>query len=436
MSVINLVYDKWDDEKNYPIPNFSDTLGSDSFRDESGFFDFYERYFHVRHEFDRNCIPIKRNKIKDVYDNPNDKFYYFIKLSLNLSDVFLNRKSKFSNEVIKCLRECENLNVVFLTEHEGDNEYGFTLLLKIIDEHSLKQEQFFILNNNSKLNDYNKKFNSKINIYKLKLIPLTCNSVFSEIKVEFNLHKEGKFFICHNRQQKPHRYAILSLLRRNNILDNVNWSLTSGQKRNKDDWYFLDSVLERSQIEEMKDDIEFFFDVDIKNSDFEDSSWFMMGNGEVNRSEFPELSGSAGESGGLMLPEHSLSHINSYVNIVNESLFMDDTNVIHISEKSFRPFAFHQIPLIVATQHHIKKMKEEYGFDFFDDLIDHSYDELPNIKDRINGVMSEIIKLNNKKEFVINFYNENRHRFEKNREIVCKIPDIIDDYNYFKTLMS
>ncbi len=436
MKKINLVYDRWDDEKDYPHPNFYETLGAQSFRDESGFFDFYERYFHVRHGFDRNCIPIKRNRIKDVYENPQEKFFYFIKLSLNLTDVFLNRKSKFSDEVIKCLKECANFSVVFLTEHEGDNEEGFKLLLKIISDLSLNQNQFYILNNNSNLNTYNQKFNSKINTFRLNLIPITCNSVFSQMPVEFNQNKIGKFFICHNRQQKPHRYAILSLLKKNNILENVNWSLTSGQKRNRDDWGFLDSVLNKEEIDELKDEIEYFFEIEIKNSDFEDSSWFMMGNGEVNRDGFPELSGSAGESGGLMLPEHSLAHVNSYVNIVNESIFMDDTNTIHISEKSFRPFAFHQIPIIISTQNHIKKMKEEFGFDFFDDVVNHDYDELPTIKERIKGAMNEIIRLNNNKDFIIDFYGKNKERFERNRQIVCDIPDKIDDYNFFKSLMS
>jgi hypothetical protein len=436
MKKINLVYDKWDDEKDYPYPNLHETLGAQSFRDESGFFDFYERYFYVRHGFDRNCIPIKRNRIKDVYENPQEKFFYFIKLSLNLTDVFLNRKSKFSDEVIKCLKECANFSVVFLTEHEGDNEEGFKLLLKIISDLSLNQNQFYILNNNSNLNTYNQKFNSKINTFRLNLIPITCNSVFSQMPVEFNQNKIGKFFICHNRQQKSHRYAVLSLLKKNNILENVNWSLTSGQKRNRDDWGFLESVLNKEEIDELKDEIEYFFEIEIKNSDFEDSSWFMMGNGEVNRDGFPELSGSAGESGGLMLPEHSLAHVNSFVNIVNESIFMDDTNTIHISEKSFRPFAFHQIPIIVSTQNHIKKMKEEFGFDFFDDIVNHNYDELPTIKERIKGAMNEIIRLNNNKESIIDFYGKNKERFERNREIICTIPDKLDDYYFFKSLMS
>jgi len=436
MKKINLVYDKWNNETDYPYPNFHETLGENSFRDESGFFDFYERYFYARHQFERNSLPIKRNRIKDVYENPQENFYYFIKLSLNLTDVFLHRNSRFSDEVIKCLKDCSNFNIVFLTEHEGDNEEGFKLLLIIIDDLSVNQNQFYILNNNSNLNSYNQKFNSIINTYRLNLIPNTCNSVFSEMPVEFNPNKIGKFFICHNRQQKPHRYAVLSLLKKYNILKNVNWSLTSGQKRNRNDWHFLDSVLGEREVNELKNEIEYFFDIDIKNSDFEDPSWFMMGNGEVNRTEFPELSGSAGESGGLMLPEHSIAHINSYVNIVNESIFMDNTNTIHISEKSFRPFAFHQMPIIIATQNHIKKMKEEFGFDFFDDVINHDYDSLPTIRERIKGAMSEIIRLNNNKESIIDFYGKNKDRFERNREIICTIPNKLDDYNFFKSLMS
>jgi len=436
MKKINLVYDKWDNEKNYPYPNLHETLGSNSFRDESGFFDFYERYFHVRHKFERNSLPIKRNKIEDVYKSPQEKFYYFIKISIGIDEVFEHKESSFSDEVIKCLKDCPNLNVVFLSEHEGDKEQSFITLLNVIKNLSLNEKQFYILNNNSNLNNYKFKFKSDINTFRLNLIPLTCNSVFSEVKVEFNTNKIGKFFICQNRSQKAHRYAVLSLLKKNNILDNTNWSLTSGQKRNKDDWGFLDCIFDEKEIDELKEEIDYFYNIEIKISDFEDSKWFKIGNGDINRDGFPELGGSAGESGGMMLPEHSIAYNNSYINIVTETEFMDENNTIHISEKSFRPFAFYQIPIIISTQNHIKKMKEEFGFDFFDDLINHSYDELPKLRERINGALSEIIRLNNNKEFIIDFYGKNRDRFEKNREIVCKIPDKLDDYNFFKSLMS
>jgi hypothetical protein len=68
--------------------------------------------------------------------------------------------------------------------------------------------------------------------------------------------------------------------------------------------------------------------------------------------------------------------------------------------------------------------------------VNHNYDELPTIKERIKGAMNEIIRLNNNKESIIDFYGKNKERFERNREIICTIPDKLDDYYFFKSLMS
>ena len=58
-------------------------------------------------------------------------------------------------------------------------------------------------------------------------------------------------------------------------------------------------------------------------------------------------------------------------------------------------FNFLQLPLFVATKHHVKKMRELYGFDFFDDIINHSYDEEPDNGKRMKMIIDEIIRLDN-----------------------------------------
>ena len=59
---------------------------------------------------------------------------------------------------------------------------------------------------------------------------------------------------------------------------------------------------------------------------------------------------------------------NSYVNIVTETDFSDD--VIHITEKSLKPFYYYQLPIFVAPHNHLSELRKIYGFDMFDDIID------------------------------------------------------------------
>ena len=73
-----------------------------------------------------------------------------------------------------------------------------------------------------------------------------------------------------------------------------------------------------------------------------------------------------------------------------------------------------QFPLILASYGHIKEIKKRYNFDFFDDIIDHSYDNIKNNRDRLFAFANEIKRINNNKEFFIEFYKNNKERFIMN----------------------
>jgi hypothetical protein len=103
---------------------------------------------------------------------------------------------------------------------------------------------------------------------------------------------------------------------------------------------------------------------------------------------------------------------NSYFNITTETEF--STNLIHITEKSFKPFYGMQFPLILASYHHTKEIKKRYDFDFFDDIINHSYDEIKNNRDRLFAFANEIKRINDNKNFFIEFYKNNKQRFIMN----------------------
>jgi hypothetical protein len=295
-----------------------------------------------------------------------------------------------------------------------------------------------LLNNNGNFQMYNTKYNGNIQFNQLQLIPITCNSIFSDFKPPLITEKTGKLFICHNKSPKPHRYATLALLHKKGLIDDVNWSLVTGQIRPPEDYVWLNEALPIDVVNSCEQEIKNLFSIKVKESDYEVNKKYFSENGEIifDKNEFPELGEAAMESGGLLIPEDSFSYMNSYVNIVTESQFRDDFNVIHVSEKSFRPFAYYNLPLIVATQNHVKYMKDKYGFDFYDDLINHDYDNEKSIGNRITMLIDEVIRLKNNKEDVIKFYKQNTHRLIKNQKIISEIKNNNDDYEFFKTIMS
>ncbi len=413
-------------------------FGIDGFRYEDGFFDFYERYYYSMKKFERHSLPRTFNKLNDVYENRNLDYYFFIKTSLSIDQMFKERNLLFSEQVLDCLRSCKNFTIVFLTEHESDDELGYLELKNYISKNHLNDNQFMLLNNNGNFENYNFKYNGNVRFNQLQLIPITSTSIFSDLKPPLITEKTGKLFICHNKSSKPHRYATLALLHKKGLIDDVNWSLVTGQVRPPDDYVWLEEVLPKHVVESCKNEIKKLFSIKVKESDYEANKKYFNESGEIifDKSEFPELGDAAMESGGLLIPEDSFSYMNSYINIVTESQFRDDFNVIHVSEKSFRPFAYFNLPLIVGTQNHVKYMKDKYGFDFYDDLINHDYDNQKSIANRITMIIDEVIRLKNEKENVINFYKQNTHRLINNQKIISEIKNNTDDYDFFKTIMS
>jgi len=60
---------------------------------------------------------------------------------------------------------------------------------------------------------------------------------------------------------------------------------------------------------------------------------------------------------------------------VNETLYDEGSGII--SEKTLDAFVALQLPIIIGYQGIISDIRN-YGFDVFDDIIDHSYDDMPN----------------------------------------------------------
>ena len=416
---LNLVYDYWDGDS--PILNGKTHYPTNHFWDIEDFVNNYVNSFSVS----QHKIKVKSCKISEVYENPNQKYYYFIcHAAINIDDIIKDNKI-ITDEIKQCLISCDNFNLVFFSHHESDDEDGF----KILNNSDLPKKQIYLINNNYKLNEYVSDYNSQIKVYSVMYLPVVVSATLYDLSgTKFSFDKKERFFMCFNRGPKIHRHSLLVFMLKHNLLDESNWSFIPN-------FFFIYDFENYKQIfnvDEIKNydkEIKTLNELKLKISDHENTELSFDDNNEITvlNPKYKNV---------LLPPEIPENYINSYVNLVTETKFLDNENVIQISEKSFKPFFYYQFPMILATHHHIKAMKEKYDFDFFDDVIDHSYDNEPDQKKRFKLFVNEVKRLHDNKENLIEFYRNNQVRFEINKNKVISIMNNDSDYIFFRSLIN
>ncbi len=413
---MHLVYDNWNEELQEPYDMNCKEIYTDSF-------------LMNLDSFVRSCgFPeerMKRYPLRDVSKYPNRKFYYVVTLTPNqIGEKIRNRISPFPQEVIDCWKNNPNFNVILGNEQEYESFKTFKFVHFWTKFNNLNQKQIWISNNNIKLEDYKAELNSEMNVYATSKVRthiwLAMMGVMPTL--EFTSEKEGKFFLCHNRRVRPQRYSLLVLLKQYGILDNVDWSLVNGwdakERFTNDPKGLYHACFNEDDMNKMMDDMLYFIDIHQKKSEFEeDKNWFREDN--VNYVNWGET-------------YESMSYKHSYFNITTETEF--DTSEIHVTEKSFKPFVAFQFPLILASPKHIYEVKKRYDFDWFDDVIDHSYDNILDHRERLFAFVNEIKRINDNKEFFIDFYKNNKDRFQKNHDIAHKLTYDTSDRDFLKKL--
>jgi hypothetical protein len=363
----------------------------------------------------------------EISERKDENFYHIVHVNYTLSKYIIeNKKLPISEEIISLLKKHQNLKVIFLTEHECDFGYVIKIMVHILQMIGIPEKQVFIINGNQLLPQLKNEINSEINIHvsnRLQLV-ITRNIVNFCDGYPFKIEKE-KPFMCYNRNLTMHRLGILTALKHHNLLDDTDWSFLRGNRladmklENGDiDPNILRYVFDQDLINEIQNSLNFFKNINIKKSDFE--------NYDIDTPD-------KGQDWNTMFENNPYKH--SYINIVNESQFEMD-NLIHITEKTLIPFYYSQFPLIVATHQHIKKTKELYGFDFFEDFFDLSYDNEPNPQKRMRMIIDEIVRVSKQKDRLEGLYRSSKKRFKYNKEIVTSLYDDKTDYNFFQSLIN
>jgi hypothetical protein len=374
----------------------------------------------------RNVRNLKICNINDVSKTPNENFYYIItKIGgyLNFTHEIDIIKT-IPNEIKNCFINNENFKIIFLELNESDFDDIVEIIDKRLKKENLNPKRIYYINANHKLENLKNKTNSDINVYTINHGQYANCQRLSLTDVTFEFDKEFLFMV-HNRALKSHRLGILCLLKKYNILDNVDWSLLRAyQIKNlitpngfMVDWFFSD-VFNEETNESLKNEVDYFSNFEIKKSKYEHDFNFDEGEHRYDHDDSYKVK----------------TYSNSYINITTETNFVSPY-IVHITEKTFTPFNFYQIPIFVATYQHVKYLRDMYGFDMFDDLVNHSYDnEIDNGK-RLFMIADEIKRLNENPQLIKDFYKNNEDRFLKNRNIIFEILNDKKDHNFFQSLI-
>ena len=366
-------------------------------------------------------------KVFDINHIPDngEKYYYFFEYRYYLT-VFLmsEKKLPLSETVINLLKNNPNFNVILINDAESDDDYLIECLDNLFKTMGIDTNKIVVINCNESNHDLKKKLNSNI------ITHSTNNGKFAYAKeltrFPYQFEENRNFlFMTYNRMPKHHRFALLVHLMRHNILDNTDWSWLRGYElselysgRESDFIIYLNQCPLPEEILKFEKEYKTLLNVQIKKSIYEIDC----------QVDYPpcKIDTEASYS--------NYAYKNSYINIVTETNF-DKNDIILTSEKSFIPLFFSQIPIIMASANHIKKIKDRYGFDFFDDIVNHSYDSELDSNKRFKMIIDEILRLNNKKEEIVNFFKNNKSRFDRNVQIFEEMKKDKTDYNFYKSLI-
>lgn len=412
--ILNLVFDNWN-EFNEPLPNLN----------------------HLNKKLNANALwlpdiililgyhDFKINKCKLNEVNTDQNYYYVITHRRSFEDLWINHNEnvwEISDEIEDLVRY-KNLKIIFLSEHESFRNLKQTFydLNKLILAKKLNASNFFIINNNSLLNDAKELNTYGVNTYKINFLLDSFGRGINIKLTSDNFINEKKFiFLCHNRRPKAHRLSILSHIKSLNLLDNdiTDWSLTYGLQDGLCGGDVLHHVSDENRNSKKLYDSYIDICTKPKLSYFEtDKDWFSS---EDTYDAWNHL--------------ETQTYQNSYINIVTESHF--DIADIHITEKSFKPFYFGQIPIFLASHNHVLQMKSEYNLDFFDDLINHDYDKEQDDTKRLNMVVSEIERLSKIKEEIKKYYISNKQKLITNHNFIENYYNHNFIPKYFKNLSN
>ena len=221
---------------------------------------------------------------------------------------------------------------------------------------------------------------------------------YDDLQKDFNRNyllpqKKGMFFAGHPRF---HKLKILNFLHLNNLLDSLYWTSS------KIDYDLPKGITWVHDVQD-RDDEYLSFDV-IKllpkklDYKYETSNHHLVSIGITINWGF---------------------YLNSCFDIVGETCFYDDNFIHHVSEKTLKPILCGMPFIMLNYPQTIKKLEDNFGFNFSYDIWTHDYDDITNSEERLNSIEKQLKKiLTYSREDLKEFSYQYKLQTKQNRDIL------------------
>lgn len=254
----------------------------------------------------------------------------------------------------------------------------FYYVNKFAERYNLTKDTFFVIcgellinnNNNYRFTIFNYLYFSEFVVFVNKMTPVYRDDIDALLKklIETNRNIEfEKRFLCYQRRSHIHRKALFYEVQNNEILKNNTFiSLWTTYEHGYDRGFAKLGYT--------------FEETDVMNEFFDNNQVDFSFDGE-------DLKNNLG-------PVMDIDfHKKTFLSVVSESTVWN--RVLFISEKTFKPMYCLQ-PFVVLSSPGLLKELKKRGYMTFDRWWDESYDEEPNIKNRIKMICNILLELSNK----------------------------------------
>ncbi len=318
----------------------------------------------------------------------------------------IDANKDYLESVFDKVKDKPNIKIVFSNFHEGTNQNPFfSRLILFKDKFNLATNQIVVVTNNKHSELFNR-HGIKV-IHKPYLFGFLVDH-YRDIKhtsidykgteiglLNVNQYLESekkKFFLTYNKNTtKTFRIQLILWLIKNGLIDDSYVSILI--KNNNFNKRELDSnEIELNGLGEYYDEFD--------TMGFNVLDW-----------DYPNHKNDVFSNLKYTTKSH---YADTYFNIITETSF--ENNSLNLTEKSFKAFA-NCHPFLIIGDMDTHKYLQSLGFELYDELIDYSFDSMPDNQKRLNDALGQIRKVHKLGiDSIINFYKNNIEKIKKNKE--------------------
>jgi hypothetical protein len=272
-----------------------------------------------------------------------------------------------SKKIIKLAKKNENFYIFLNDSLEGYACLNFDIVNDFVKTHQLENKVIYATGHLDVYQEYeiwikNKNFNKNFFVYPHNRWFWSSHDFIKQKKIAISLDK-SIWYCCMNNRPRDHRLTAITYL---DFLKMLKYGIVSANDRD----YEFNALFNYEDI--------ISTNLNLLDKDYVSKIQLQK---HITKKKLPLVADVSILSKKCLPNDISVSvYDKTLINLVTETYYFNNLNKfseMFISEKSWKPFIAKQIPIIIGPRGIVSRIRN-FGFDMFDDIVDHSYDDEPD----------------------------------------------------------